>query len=85
MPKRPRTPTRDLAYGSGSVVPRNGKWVARWFEGETRRAKTFPSKEEAEDFLRDRRRRRERGQSLPATHLTVADLIDDWLQRSRDD
>lgn len=85
MPKRPRNIERDLAYGSGTVVRKLNRWVARWYEGDVRKSKSFLTKEDADDFLRARRRAKRRGQALPPVGMTVSEIIEDWLTRGAHD
>ncbi len=59
MPKQRLAQSRDLGWGMGYVTERaSGRWQSRWFDGEKYKAKTFPSREEAEDWLRDLSRAR---------------------------
>ncbi len=80
---------RDLARGYGSVerTP-SGRWQARWREdrddGTTKHAaRTFATKDEAEDYLRDRGRKRRDGKYIPPSDMTVNQLIAGWLERGR--
>jgi hypothetical protein len=58
--KMPRTidpyKARDLAWGMGNVIERGGRFQTRWWEGNSRRAKSFHSREDTEDWLRSRAR-----------------------------
>lgn len=86
MAKRSRDPFRELPHGAGDVRERDGRWQARWTELDgSRHARRFDTADEANDFLRERWRDRRDGRSVTSADLTVADILRDWLERSRDD
>lgn len=88
MPRKPDD-HRDLAWGYGSVErTSSNRWQARWREdrddGTTKHAaRTFATKDEAEDYLRDRGRKRRDGKYIPPSDMTVNQLIAGWLERGR--
>ncbi len=87
MPKS--NDARDLARGYGSVEQRpSGRWQARWREDQpdgslAHKARTFPTKDQAEDFLRERGRKRRDGRYIPPSDLTVDQLVTGWLERGQ--
>jgi integrase len=81
MPRRPRNLTRALPWGAGSVRQRGDEWEARWSEGSTRPSRPFPTKEAAEDFLIARHRRKLRGGYIAPVEMTVADLLESYIER----
>jgi integrase len=82
MPRRPRNLTRALPWGAGSVRQRGDEWEARWTEDGTRPSRPFPTKEAAEDFLIARHRRKLRGGYIAPVEMTVADLLESYIERS---
>jgi integrase len=82
MPRRPRNLTRALPWGAGSVRQRGDEWEARWTEGSARPSRPFPTKEAAEDFLIARHRRKLRGGYIAPVEMTVADLLESYIERS---
>jgi integrase len=82
MPRRPRNLTRALPWGAGSVRQRGDEWEARWTEGDARPSRPFPTKEAAEDFLIARHRRKLRGGYIAPVEMTVADLLESYIERS---
>jgi integrase len=82
MPRRPRNLTRALPWGAGSVRQRGDEWEARWTEGGARPSRPFPTKEAAEDFLIARHRRKLRGGYIAPVEMTVADLLESYIERS---
>jgi integrase len=82
MPRRPRNLTRALPWGAGSVRQRGDEWEARWTEGNARPSRPFPTKEAAEDFLIARHRRKLRGGYIAPVEMTVADLLESYIERS---
>src|SRR5262249_25856876 len=52
IPKLSRKRVRELPWGIGDIRERGGKYQARWYDGESRKSKTFLLYEEAEDWLR---------------------------------
>ena len=64
--------------------------VARWRDGGRSRGETFfgatpqEARDKAVDFLMETYRTRRDGRKVPLPLLTVADLLDDYLIRSRD-
>jgi integrase len=82
-----------LLWGDGTVSQRSASdgtvtWQARWVEldargVERRRARTFPTKDQAMDHLRKIRRERQAGQYVPESTATVADLTAEYLERAR--
>ncbi len=81
MPKRPKNLTRALPWGAGSVRFRDGHWEARWSEGTERPSQQFATKDAAEDFLIARHRRKLRGGYIAPAEMTVADLLESYLER----
>jgi integrase len=82
MPRRPRNLTRSIPWGAGSVRQRGDEWEARWTEGSARPSRPFPTKEAAEDFLIARHRRKLRGGYIAPVEMTVADLLESYIERS---
>jgi integrase len=82
MPRRPRNLTRSIPWGAGSVRQRGDEWEARWTEGDARPSRPFPTKEAAEDFLIARHRRKLRGGYIAPVEMTVADLLESYIERS---
>lgn len=81
MPKKPKNPKRELPWGAGSVRYRDGYWEARWTEGDRRPSQPFPTEEAANDFLRARHRRKLRGGYVAPAEMTVADLLEAYIER----
>ena len=78
---------RPIRRGDGFVETRQRQrgpvYVARWHDGDRWRAKTFADEDDAYDHLRAQGRKRRRGQSTAVSDLTVAELLDDYLDRGR--
>lgn len=84
----PKQRTDGLRYGEGSISAReNGTYQARWSErhptGMRQRARTFATRDEAEDHLRAIYRQRRDGRYLSPSERTVHDLVTEWLERGR--
>lgn len=85
MVKKPRNPKRGLSWGQGSCEVRGTKYIARWMEDDRKRSRTFYNQDDCEDFLRARHRRMVSGRWVDPQDRTVADLIEGWLERNRND
>lgn len=92
MAKKRARKTRDLAWGSGFVseIPRAGgvRFQARWYErqpdgSDTLRARSFGSRDDAEDHLRQRARDRRDGRYTPSIDITVRQVLLDYLERGK--
>lgn len=73
---------RTLKRGEGSWFERNGKFVARWHDGVKMRGRTFDDAEAAEDHIRTMNRKRRAGKRIAVSDMTIADLMEDYLERS---
>lgn len=86
-PRRQRRQADGLKWGEGWIKERaradgSTAYQACWLDdGETERAKTFPSRDAAENWLRDQLRAKRDGRYAPPSDLTVRRLIEDWLAR----
>lgn len=91
MPKKPKKPTRDLAWGYGFVSERKRvdgsiRWQARWYErqadgADKLRSRSFGTKDQAEDFLRENGRDRRDGRYTPVEDMTVGQAVLDYIER----
>lgn len=85
--RRERRRDEGMAWGEGWIRERRRAdgtiaYQAHWLDdGETQRARTFASRDEAEDHLRAVLRAKRDGAYAAPSMLTVAHLIDDWLER----
>ena len=77
-----------MAHGDGRVYrpEKNGRLLAVWyaeifFEGKRKRLRGFRTRREAEDALKQERKRKARGEFVPpeSERLTVADVLDSYL------
>lgn len=66
---------RTDRYGSGL------RWVALWTEGASRKSKSFPNKDAADDYLRQIGAAKRDGTHVGANKLTVADFGDQWIEQ----
>jgi integrase len=87
VPRRPSD--RRLAWGDGWVEERTlpsgvVRHVARWREPESDRkpSKAFATRVEAEAFLRGVSDRIASGRYVEPSRLTVAELVERWIERS---
>ncbi len=81
-----------LKWGEGFIEERENRsggttYQARWPElgpnGRQRfRARSFPTREDAEDHLREIGRARRSGRYVPASDLTVRDLVEAYIERA---
>lgn len=81
-------PPRQIRRGDGYITERTTaagetRYQCRWHDGERWRAKTFADPDDAEDHLRAIGRRKRRGTYTAETALTVAELVDAYLERGR--
>lgn len=92
MPRKQRKVDSGLRWGEGSTQKRitqggDERWVARWPEGEgpdkVWRGKTFATEDEAEDHLRSIVRRKRAGTYQPETRMTVAECVNEYIERKR--
>lgn len=93
MPRKKKQATRELPRGYGYVqeiqTEPAAKVQARWKDGERWRAKTFtaPTLDEARDMANDHlvamRRARRDGRPVTPSLMTVADLVDVYIERQR--
>lgn len=75
-----------LRFGEGWIRPRprtdgGVSHQAGWLDDGRQRTKTFATRDEAEDYLRDVRRRKRDGRYQPPSRLTVKDAVEQWLAR----
>lgn len=81
MPRKPPV-DRPLRWGDGYVTARpNGRWQARWHDGQRWRAQTVSSQEAAEELVRAAGRHRRAGTVRDLDDLTVADAAAGYLAR----
>lgn len=78
--------TDGLRWGEGNILERpmpdgRTRYQARWWDGQRQRAKTFASRDAAEDWLRSVSRERRDGRYTAPSELTVRQLMTDWLAR----
>lgn len=81
-----------MKHGEGVVTPRTAadgtvRYQCRWIEllpdgSQSRRARTFDTRDAAEDHLRDIARAKRDGRFAPVSRLTIDALIDESLERS---
>jgi len=87
MPKKPKRLTRDIAWGYGNIVEREHgvkRWQARWYDDAgTRRARSFRTRDVAEDFLRQQGRDRRDGHYVPNADLTVQQVLVAYIERGQ--
>jgi integrase len=72
---------RPLPWGSGYIQHRGDRYQARWPENGRWRARTFPTEDDAIDFLTDMARHKRRGTYVAPSQLTVGDVLDEFLNR----
>lgn len=93
----PTTARRDethLRWGEGWIKERvrsdgTTAWQAHWVDEGTRvtgqpqkeRARSFPTRDDAEDFLREQLRAKRDGRYTPPSEITVRQLLDDYFMR----
>src|SRR4030095_9545812 len=74
-----------LKYGEGSIRDRGSSFEARWFEltssGRKRRTRSFPTRDAAEDHLREMHRAHRDGRYHSPSEKTVRILIEEYLER----
>jgi hypothetical protein len=92
---RTRTADRTLRWGEGRIKERprrdrDSQWQALWLERQPdgsykERAKTFPTRDAAEDHLRDVQRAKRDGRYAAPDNLTVDAMMADFLARGAPD
>lgn len=85
--------TGDIRRGDGFVTERpqrdgTVRFQARWREDDPQRgvvwrARTFTTREAAEDHLRQLGRDRRAGRYVPESRLTISGLVEEYLERGR--
>ena len=80
MPRKSYDPLA-LPWGAGSIEQRGAKFYARWREKGELQARQFPSKETAHAFLLTQWQKRQAGQFVDASRLTVQILVEQSIDR----